>query len=703
MGGQTVAAIILSGSKSSILCRFFCGGCMRLGHLSRECSASCARLVHIRPLRAASVFALVAVVLEISLAIAQTPSDKKPQDNSSPPNTAQPSDKKDTTDKKDASDKKDSKTPSGSGSQAADNASPINCVIYMQYEGALGEGSKTIASNADLEGSAKALAGELGDSTFTAKVDKDVTLEGAFEGFIDKKDGKRTRCCKRIDIVSHGDANGKVDLPYKTGKQNDSNKLGGRPASYGLDLNPKKRNSDQVRLANFVESLKGAACPEKEKPPVHFQGCWSASGGSSIAAEVNDIAGFETSGYTGQCDFPKGKNDKGEDYWESPRPLNISEEKTFPALKDEGSMLIIPGVPDTNREQYAGLIPGGFTPGYFASYSRPSFATDSTAYCTFGEGIGVPGYVTSSDSSGNSIPAAYVDGSSTQDTTPDTKIARSDSASPRDDVSDRSTGDKVTPKPAEQPTSSPPTEVAKTPEPAKGPPSDPLSPEKKEDPPPAATTDTPATTTDTQQVTIFIKASEAVLDGGQTGEPIQGQIVKLVMREKPGLPSITQAKNDTGFEKPAPQCTTGAGGECKVTVPAEDRALYALNDAPRAGGKPASYYRLAVNVMKHTGGVAETTGKQVSSEISAKGVTAEIFKVGGRTFMRLGFNTPTDLTDDQIEKYRALLGVPVEVDICLVKEPGPPLGAEPVSYSAINQELPHAAIRFQPTSRRMRR
>src|SRR5260370_986033 len=90
------------------------------------------------------------------------------------------------------------------------------------------------------------------------------------------------RRCKRVDIVSHGDANGKVDLPYKTGGE-DSDKLGGRPASYGPDLNPKLLNADQKRLAKFLDSMKAAACPEK--PAVHFQGCWSGSGGSSIAAE----------------------------------------------------------------------------------------------------------------------------------------------------------------------------------------------------------------------------------------------------------------------------------------------------------------------------------------------------------------------------------------------------------------------------------
>jgi hypothetical protein len=455
-------------------------------------------------------------------------------------------------------------------------------------------------------------------------------------------------------------------------------------------------NADQKRLAKFLDSMKAAACPEK--PVVHFQGCWSASGGSSIAAEVNSIGGFETTGYTGQCDFPKGKDDQGKDYWESPRPMEKSTEKTFPAPTDDGSMLIIPGVPGTNREQYAGLIPGGFTPGYFASYSRPSFATDGTTYCTFGEGTGTPGYATAANDSGDSLPASYVEASTTQDTTPGgTKIAKADGASPPNDPAGKPTGEGVRPKSTGTSTAQPP------PEQPKAPPSDPPRPATNDNPPPATTTDAPPTTTDTPQVTIFIKASEAVLDGSQTGEPIQGQIVKLVIKEKPALPTTPESRTamDKGFDKPAPQCTTGSDGQCKVAVPAEDRALYALNDAPRNTGKPANNYRLSVNVMKHSGGVAETTGKQTPNDITGSGVTAEVFKIGNRTFMRLVFNRPTDVTDDLIEKYRALLGIPVEVDICLIKEPGPPLGSEPVSYGAINQELPASVIRLRPASARV--
>jgi len=207
-------------------------------------------------------------------------------------------------------------------------------------------------------------------------------------------------------------------------------------------------------------------------------------------------------------------------------------------------------------------------------------------------------------------------------------------------------------------------------------------------------------------VTIFIKASETVLEGSQTGEPIQGQIIKLVTKEKPALPTTTENRTamDKGFDKPAPQCTTAGDGQCRVDIPAEDRSLYALKDSPRTGGNSLTNYRLSINVMKHTGGVAETTGKQVPgvNETTSKGdVTAELFRIGNRTFVRLGFNTPSGVTNNFVEKYSGLLGVPIEVDICLIKEPGPPLGSEPVSYGAINQELPASVIRLRPASARV--
>src|SRR5262249_25390795 len=123
---------------------------------------------------------------------------------------------------------------------------------------------------------------------------------------------------------------------------------------------------------------------------------------------------------------------------------------------------------------------------------------------------------------------------------------------------------------------------------------------------PQQPTDTPTPVVPTDEppvhITIYIKASEVVLTGGgENGPPIEGQVVKLVMRDKPDLPTTTgnRTLTDKGFDKPSPQCTTDAGGGCKIDVPAEDRPLYALDKTPRLAGKPATNFRLAVNIMKH--------------------------------------------------------------------------------------------------------
>jgi hypothetical protein len=67
----------------------------------------------------------------------------------------------------------------------------------------------------------------------------------------------------------------------------------------------------------------------------------------------------------------------------------------------------------------------------------------------------------------------------------------------------------------------------------------------------------------------------------------------------------SKSAQDTGFDRDAAQCTTGANGECKLQVEPQDRAIYGLASRD---GKPGNY-RLDLNLLKHNGAVAETTGK----------------------------------------------------------------------------------------------
>lgn len=369
----------------------------------------------------------------------------------------------------------------------------------------------------------------------------------------------------------------------------------------------------------------------------------------------------------------------------------------------------IPGWPGRQfSEQYASVIPGSNIPGEFISFSVP-FAADGGAYCTFGEGTAVPGRVVSTGEDGSSVPPSASGGADRGGTPPgpDMRIARGDPVRPQDPPGKTPDAPRTSRGPAETPTAvaNPVPSPKETPKAVETPtpvtPAD--APKAPEQPPPTQTTDKPPDipkAPDEPTVIIFIKASEAVLDGSQPGEPIHGQLVKLVLKEKPALPTTTASRTavDKGFDKPAPQCTTGADGQCKFDIPAEERSLYALKDPPRNTGKPLNNYRLEFNAMKHTGGVAETTGKQVPniSATTIEGdITAEIFRIGDRNFVRLGVNTSSSVATELLEKFGPLLGVPIEADICLIKEPGPPLGSEPVSVPFLNQELPHAAIRLR--------
>lgn len=381
--------------------------------------------------------------------------------------------------------------------------------------------------------------------------------------------------------------------------------------------------------------------------------------------------------------------------------------------------MYIPGTPGLKEGQYyASTIPGGSTPGETISYSVP-FATDGGAYCTFGEGTGVGGTVVTTGDDGTSTPPTS-SGGTDQGGTPPTpgRVVQRDPVTPDPGKTPDPTPTPVaspsptpvstptpteTPKRPETPTPTPtPTETPKTPDTPTPTPTPTETPKKPDDPPPGKTTDTdiPKTPGD-PPVTIYIKASEAVLEGGQTGEPILNLTIKLVMKEKPGLPTTPENRTaqDKGFDKPAPQCTTGASGECKVNVSQEDRPLYTLE---QRGSAPANNFRLEVNVMKHTGGVADVTGKQVPNltDVMTNGnVTVDSVKIGDRTYLRLGFNVPASVAENLVETFSRLLGIPFETDACLYKEPGPPLGSEPVSYSAINRELPASIVKLRPAKR----
>jgi hypothetical protein len=228
-------------------------------------------------------------------------------------------------------------------------------------------------------------------------------------------------------------------------------------------------------------------------------------------------------------------------------------------------------------------------------------------------------------------------------------------------------------------------------------------PPRTPDTPPTRTTDVPprTPTSDDIPTTVFVKANEEVVQGGPTGQPLASQMVKL-LAERPALPSSRESKTtqDTGFDKPPAQCTTGADGRCNFQIPADERPIYGLPVTDTAARRPN--YRVEFNALKSSGGVAEITGRKPPAEKAPAGgnIASDVFSIGNRIFQRFGFNTPYESREDVEASYRAAFGDRYQVDTCETKKlPGPPLGIEPSSFNEPNHELSQATIKLGRTAR----
>jgi hypothetical protein len=256
----------------------------------------------------------------------------------------------------------------------------------------------------------------------------------------------------------------------------------------------------------------------------------------------------------------------------------------------------------------------------------------------------------------------------------------------------------------EMPPRTPTTETPRTPttETPRTPTTD--TPRTPETPPPTQTTDAPPQTPTSDDIpsTVFVKANEEVVRGEPTGQPLASQIVKL-LAERPALPSSRETKTaqDTGFDKPPAQCTTGADGRCKFEVPADERPVYGLPVTDTAARRPN--YRVEFNALKSSGGVAEITGRSPPAErtpTDGGNIASEIFNIGNRIFQRFGFNTPYESREDVEASYRSVFGDRYQVDTCETKKlPGLPLDIEPSSFNGHNHELSRATIKLDRSAR----
>jgi hypothetical protein len=205
--------------------------------------------------------------------------------------------------------------------------------------------------------------------------------------------------------------------------------------------------------------------------------------------------------------------------------------------------------------------------------------------------------------------------------------------------------------------------------------------------------------------TVFVKAKESVLQGEPTGKPLQGQTVKLLPPDKPDLPGRPETKtaHDTGFDKPPAQCTTGTDGDCKINVPPEERETYNLPSRPN---RPRQNYRVDLDVRQTTGGIVETTGglsvPDLDGAKSGVYVDGNNFKIGDRTFTRIQSRSDAG-TNVSLRESFDKPGQKYEDDTCREKQPGPPFGMRPGSWSALNHDLPEASLSIRTLIRRIAR
>ncbi len=207
-------------------------------------------------------------------------------------------------------------------------------------------------------------------------------------------------------------------------------------------------------------------------------------------------------------------------------------------------------------------------------------------------------------------------------------------------------------------------------------------------------TDTPAQPTPITEVTppasddnpseipdnVEMKVKKQVSEEGQTGEPIEGQTIKLAQAEKPDLPvpvdsrkpaSTRTAMIDRGFDKSTSQCVTDATGACTIPVSTDDRPYYHL---PELAKGEHQNYRLEIARPLTSGGVAEILpGKEridpKTLQSTGHAIISETFMIGNRVFRRFSLQTMYGADENLIPKLADAYGPSYEVDLCKEKYP----------------------------------
>jgi hypothetical protein len=190
---------------------------------------------------------------------------------------------------------------------------------------------------------------------------------------------------------------------------------------------------------------------------------------------------------------------------------------------------------------------------------------------------------------------------------------------------------------------------------------------------------------ESRSVTIYanIKADEDVLRrGAKTGRAIPEQTLKFGFNPLP-IPDRGDKDAETGAGKDPPQATIRRTG--RFEIPEDERKTFKI---------PYSYQgSLYFEYMPkdYKGFVARTTTGEGAEYPVARGVEIHQrdFKIGQDSYRRVGLEFSYGSSYGESFARGAYV-----MDACWEKKPAPP-GAQPVSTSALGNELPATTLRLQ--------
>jgi hypothetical protein len=340
------------------------------------------------------------------------------------------------------------------------------------------------------------------------------------------------------------------------------------------------------------------------------------------------------------------------------------------------------------REHSSVVPPYGGGDTYFAIGFIPDrgmgyVSQNGTVICTFDDGSPAEVAYKPADFNGDAIATDTPANNGPQASTPGDDIP----AGGKPDQTDKSPPVASAPPP---PATAPPQDTPPQNTTPDNPPPDHPPPQTTDNPPPTTTVDV-----QTPPITVTVQTFEKVPDNnGQTenGSALGGQVVML-MYAKPDL-MRTEDTSGSGSDRDPAKVTTDAQGHGVIHVRPDERTLYGLT----SGGAKTANYRLELNDLKHSGGLADITGRTVPSDLSSvlpKGgqVATSVFHVGSHTYLRISIATPYANAEDLMGAFSKALGVDTEIDTCDTDKPADDVDDNvQISSSPFQGGLPSAII-----------